>query len=244
MLDADAPRTLSAAELCRRCREETARFRRREPHDDRPCLDLIRRAVNERDDPCWQALTEVYGDQVAAWCRRAGGATADLDELVALAWAKFWQYFTPAKLAASAGAAGVLRYLQMCAQSAALDLVRARPRELPLEWGVSHHAEGASRDHDPLAYRYPDPSPTPEEIVTARAAGAEVRAVIGSLLRGEREQVLVYLMYELGLRSAEVQAKRPDLFASVREVYATTRNVQDRLSRSAALRAWLAREQE
>src|SRR5438045_3365874 len=117
---------LSTVDVCRRCRDETANYRRREAHDDRYCFEMIRRAVAERDDHCWQELYAIYHDQVLSWCRRAGSAsTADPDEMVVLAWGKFWHSYTPDKLATSSGTAGVLKYLQLCAYSVVTDVNRA-----------------------------------------------------------------------------------------------------------------------
>src|SRR5690348_13302436 len=119
------PDRLSIEALCRRCREETARYRRGQSYDDRFCFDVFRRAVVERDDACWEQLNAIYREQVAAWCRRAGASQpTDVEELAVLAWEKFWASFTPQKLAASNGSAGVLRYLQMCAHSVVVDAHR------------------------------------------------------------------------------------------------------------------------
>lgn len=238
MREAEATEAMSPADLCRRCREETARYRRRESHDDQFCFQVIWRAVTRRDQDCWEGLVGVYGEQVAAWCRRAGGDPAEVEELAALAWAKFWQHYTAEKLASANGTAAVLRYLQVCAQSAVLDAARARGRRAPVERQRSS-SERAAPDAEMLVNRYPDPAPTPEEVVTAQAASAEVWQAVDALLRTERERVLVYLTYELGLRSAEIQARRPDLFPSVKEVYSATRALHERLGRSSALRRWL-----
>lgn len=244
MLEAIAPEAMPAADLCRRCREETARYRRREPHDDQFCFQVIQRAVARRDEGCWEALVAVYGEQVAAWCRRAGGDPTEVEELTALAWAKFWQHYTAEKLAAANGTAGVLRYLQICAQSVVLDTLRARSRRPPQAEPPTGRRDDAARESESLVSRHADPAPTPEETVTARAADAQIWQIVDGLLRSERERVLVYLLYESGLRSAEIQARRPDLFLSVKAVYTATRALHDRLGRSAALREWLAQTRD
>src|SRR5262249_15063291 len=91
----ERPENLSVEVLCRRCREQTARYRRGESYDDRFCFDLFRRAVAGRDDRCWPELQSIYHDQVLAWCRRAGsGSRTEPADLVALTWEKFWMYYT------------------------------------------------------------------------------------------------------------------------------------------------------
>ncbi len=226
MTCASPPEYLSVAEVCRRCREETARYQRREPHDDRFCWEMIRRAVGQRDDDCWQALTEIYHAAVAAWCRRAGGDPPALDDLVTEVWAKFWRHFTLAKLAPDSGAAGVLKYIKMCARSVVMDHGRARSRDVPLE-SAAHRA---------------DATPTPADTYAEQATRDELWQLVESSIRNERERVVMHLTYVVGMKPAEIAAESPDLFPSAKEVYSTTRNVLDRLRRSDRLRAWLERE--
>jgi DNA-directed RNA polymerase specialized sigma24 family protein len=214
---------LPLADLCRQCREQTARFRRGEVVDDRFCFEVFHRAIHRRDDGCWTELQNIYRDQVLAWCRRAGAGTALApDDLVALTWEKFWRYFTPHHLDAAGGTAGALAYLRMCARAVVADDARARARSRPL----------AAPDHTP------EEEPSPADEATRHTASTEFWALIAAALRTERERILVHLHYELGLRSAEVQARRPDLFPSVTDVYRTARNLIDRLKRNPDLRRW------
>jgi RNA polymerase sigma factor (sigma-70 family) len=223
MTCARPPHDLSIMEVCRRCREETERYRRHEPHDDRYCWEMFRRAVRDRDDACWQAMTEIYHSTVTSWCRRAGADPSDVVDLVIEVWARFWQHFTLEKLAPDSGAAGALQYLKMCARSVVMDQARARRRHISLE----------------SAAGYADAAPTPADAHADQAARAELWRIVERHVRTERERVLVHLAFVIDMKPAEIAAARPDLFASVREVYSTTRNLLDRLRRSDALRAWL-----
>ena len=221
----DSLADLSPAEVCARCRDETARYRRRETHDDRYCFEMIRRAVAARDDRCWEALYTIYHDQVLSWCRRAGSAlTADPDELVALAWGKFWRSYTPDKLETSSGTAGVLKYVQLCCYSVVTDVNRA-------------YSPAASLDQSPIERA--GTGPTPEEEATEQASNAALWETVGRHLRDERERMLMYLMFQIGLKPAEVRSARSDLFPTVGEVYSMKRNILDRLARSAELKALL-----
>lgn len=224
----DPPASLSLAVVCRRCREEIARYRRGEPHDERFCLELFRRAVAEHDENCWQELQSVYRDQVLSWCRRsAQGPETDIEELAALTWEKFWQHFTAEKLSASNGSAAVLLYLKMCARSAAVDVGRAR---------------GSARSLDEAPAEIADSGRLPAEEYARKAAFAQFWAMVNEVLRDQREAILVHLTYELGLKPAEIQAQRPDLFPSIKEVYQLTRNLLDRLRRNRELREWFEQE--
>jgi hypothetical protein len=228
----DPAGNLSVAELCRRCRQETVRYRGGEPHDDRYSFEVFRRAVVERDERCWQELYDLYHDQVLTWCRQAGGALAgDLDEFLALTWERFWMNYTPEKLHASTGTAAMLSYLKMCSRSVVVDAARGRQRS------VFGHPAALPLDH--AAVEWAARQASPDETLASSAGRDALWQAINSRLRDERERVLMYLTLELGLRSAEIQTRRPDLFPAVVDVYRATRNVLDRLRRDAELRAWL-----
>ncbi|HZQ36173.1 MAG TPA: hypothetical protein VFD32_09590 [Dehalococcoidia bacterium] len=227
MICLEQPELMPVADICRRCREETERYRRRESHDDRYCLAVMRRAVVDRDDRCWETVHAIYGEQVLAWCRKAaGGLNAEPDELVALAWAKFVRSFTPEKLHLASGLAGVLAYLRSCAVSVAIDLQRGRELSVPFDEAV-----GERQCVD-----------SPAEIHAAHVRRVEFWQLIDAHLHDQRERVFIELFYERELKPAEIQGRRPDLFPTIRVVYTTRRNVHDRLRRSPRLRAWLQRD--
>jgi len=229
MICADRPLTQPVEEVCRRCREETAKYRQRKEHDDRFCFELFRRAIEDRDDDCWAELYAIYSEQLLAWCRKAigSGAAVEPDELVTLAWEKFLFSFTPPKLHRANGTKGVLAYLKMCARSVAIDQVRGHCPTLPFDDAQSER----------------DPQPSPAEIHAELAGRAALWEIVDSLLNNEREREFMRMCYELELKSAEIQQRAPDLFPTVQDVYSVRRNVHDRLGRSPKLRAWQA-EQE
>jgi hypothetical protein len=225
----DAPVDLLVTDLCRRCRDETDRYRRGAPHDDRICFEVFRRAIVERDERCWRELQGIYGGQVIIWCRKAGGASGvENDELAHLVWEKFWRSYAPHKLSAAASTASILRYLQMCAQSVATDIARRQA--------------GPTVSLERIGGELLDRGQTPDEVQADRAARDSFWNLISEHLRGDRERAVIALGFKLGLKSAEIQAQRPDLFGDVRDVYRTTRNVLDRLARSPDLRVWLEQE--
>src|SRR5213080_360561 len=112
MSQQELPRELLAAALCERCRAETRRFRGGEPSDDGYCLEVVRRAVEQRDEHCWSALTAIYHELVTSWCRRCGGAASEIDELVSSTWVKFWHGYTPQKLTSGGSLGAALAYLK------------------------------------------------------------------------------------------------------------------------------------
>ena len=214
--------------LSARCREELARYRRGAACDDGFCLALFRRAVVDRDDAAWQELQAIFHEQVLTWCRSATGRSgADSEELVCIAWEKFWAHFTPCKLVAARDAAWVLRYLKMCARSAAFDALRSRGPELALDEFVAEH---------------PDRHPLLSEAHADNDARARFWAIVNASLRDDRERVMAHLSYELGLKPCQIQCQQPDLFPSIVDVYQVTRNVLDRLKRNRELRLWCEQE--
>jgi RNA polymerase sigma factor (sigma-70 family) len=219
---------LSADAVCHRCREETARFRRHEPHDDRFCFDMIRRAIVDHDQHCWDAMIEIYRDLVLGWCHSAGNEAA-LADFAAEAWARFWQNYTEEKLnRAGRSTAAVLAYLKLCARSVVLDEARRREHMSLLD---PEHAERINEIEGATGG------------ASSRVEPADLSAfwsLILDHLKDERERLLVYLSYELDLTPAEIQRRYPDHFPTVDDVYKGRRNILDRLGRSKDLARWLS----
>jgi DNA-directed RNA polymerase specialized sigma24 family protein len=224
MVCADWVTHLTVEELWNHARDETAHYRRGEAHDDTLTYELFRRAVVERDDECWRAILDVYHERVLSWCLRSGADPREAGDLVAAVWVRFWQSFTPDKLAHAEGStSAVLGYVKLCARSVVLDEVRRRARFTSL---------------DELRYEAEDVDDQPPEIDVERLDAPAFWWLVDSHLRDDRDRVVVHLAYEVNLRPAEIQRRRPDLFPTVQDVYRTTRNLLDRLRNSKALIAW------
>jgi hypothetical protein len=214
---------LAIAELQQRSLEQAERFHGGRQYEEWHGLELCRRAIVENDDACWRALHELLNAQVVSWCTRAGQGV-DADEVAAVAWEKFWISFTPAKLAAARGLAGVLLYLKMCTRSAVIDVYRARNPGTSIERAEINLSDSA---------------PQPADLCTRAVTNAELRRIVSSHLRNERERVFVRLRYTMDRSPAEIAATRPDLFEDATRVYAVARTLLDRLRRSKRLKAWL-----
>lgn len=216
---------LTVQDLCAGSRAETACRARGEARDDRYSFELIRRAIAERDDESWQGLIEVYQGMVVSWCLRSGAGASDCDDLAGATWVKFWQSFTPDKLANAEGStSAVLGYLKLCAHSVVLDEARRRARLVPL-----------NEEHGDAEMREAEASEADIERVDAIA----LWQLVERHLHDDRERLLVSLTYHMNLRPAEIQQRRPDLFPTVQDVYRITRNILDRLRHSKSLAAWV-----
>jgi DNA-directed RNA polymerase specialized sigma24 family protein len=217
---------LTVQDLCEGSRAETARRARGEARNDHFSFELIRRAIAERDDESWQGLIEIYHGLVVSWCLRSGANAADCDDLAGATWVKFWQSFTPDKLANAEGStSAVLGYLKLCAHSVALDEARRRARLVPLNdgRGDAEVAEAAAPEAD-----------------IERIDAIALWQLVEEHLHDDRERLLVSLTYHMNLRPAEIHRRRPDLFPTVQDVYRITRNILDRLRHSKRLAAWVS----
>lgn len=211
------------AELASRCREETARYLRHEPYTEGYCLDLFRRAVVLRDEDAWAAVYAQYTDIVRRWLDARPGDT-DADAHVAAVFARFWHAVDGAKFARFGSLPAVLQYLKMCAHN------------VRLERGRAAAARAREDSLDDAAYELPSSDDV------ARAVGALVDAegfwaAVRAQLPDEREQVVVYLSYVIGLTPREIVARHAARFPTVSEVYRLKRNALDRLRRAPALQA-------
>ncbi len=206
-----------------RCRaaEETLRYRRGQAHDDRFAFELFRRALCEGSEAAWAALLGLYNAQVTYWCARARISDDDVEELASSAWAKFWRSFSAQKLEEAPQTGAVLRYLKLCANSVAIDAGRRRTA-----------AEVLGEDA-----LLSEPVSPIDGLIEQIGQQFLWRAIEGHL-NTANERVFMRLAFHQGLRPAEVQAARPDLFPSVHEVYRVRHCVLNRLRRSQALRRW------
>jgi hypothetical protein len=211
----------------RRCGAENERFRSGQPSDPSYAYELFRRALVECDDGAWNHLYELYHALVEHWvCKNAAfelsGETSDA--LAGEAFARFWQAIPPARFAQFPSAAALLHYLQLCTSCVVIDSVRAAARLAPAE----------------LALLGDTHQRAPDEEVLERIRRVELWRYIGQRLNSEAERVVISDSFVYGLKPSAIQARRPDLFASVNDVYMVKRNLIERLSRDRGLRALLA----
>lgn len=213
----------SVPTLARLCGEETARYLRHEPYAERYCLELFRRAVEQRDDDAWAAVYTQYAAVVRRWLH---AAPADGDEIVSVAFERFWRAVDAAKFARFGSLPAVLQYLKMCAVTARLDAARSArstAAEEPLGEEVQLIGDGASV----------------EDAVSSRAGAQDLWRTVQGCLNDERERLTVYLSCVVGMSPRDICARHPEQFPDVAEVYRLKRNVLDRLRRMPEIKALL-----
>jgi DNA-directed RNA polymerase specialized sigma24 family protein len=220
---------MDLAALVRRCASESERFYHGQPHDTRYAYELFRRALVDRNEAAWEQIFVQYRGLVESWVRRSGafassGETSEY--FVTAAFTRFWRAIPPARFAQFPTLPSLLQYLQRCAGCVVIDSVRAQ------SW-----AEVLPEDSLPHGQR---PLAAPDEEAMERVSREEFWALIGAQLHDEAERVVVHDSYVLGMKPGDICERRPDLFASVHDVYNVKRNVLGRLSRNQELRRLLA----
>lgn len=215
--------TMSIATLIVCCRRELHNYRRGDLSSDRYGVELLRRAIVERNSDAWAALQECFGEIVCGWIHshpRTGMAIRlDSEEnYIAQAFARFWQATAHNRKLTFNTLATALAYLRACLTGAILDTLRAysRPKELQV-WTSSTFVE------------------EPEDEVEHR----EVWTVLLRMFPKPKEQRLLYLFFHCGLKPREIIQHCPGEFTDVQEIYRLHRNILDRLSRNADQLRWL-----
>jgi len=227
------PGTLSLTRLARACADETGRYQRGELADDRYCLELLRRAVCDRDGSAWSLVLDQYRGLVNSWVRQHP-ASASLDEdpdyWVTRVFERFWMAVGPDRFGSFGQLRAVLRYLKMTVHSILLDEARAS-------------AAAPSERLDDGESDLPDRSDLESEVL-GRVSGRDLWAAIERTLSDPAELRVIYCSFALEMKPAEIQAREPELFPSVAEVYRIKRNAIDRLRRTPEILEFLAPRRE
>jgi hypothetical protein len=219
---------LPLAALVRRCQEETGRFQRQEASDERFCLELLRRAICDRDEPAWAAVFAQYVPLVRGWLRQhpARPAAGESDEFWAnRVFERLWQHLGPAEFPTFPHLGALLRYLKTCVHGVLIDAARARQTRL----------SAASRDQAMHTVVVEEAT----RVVEALSGEALWAAIVAEVKPGA-ELVVARCCFVEGLMPREVCARHPELFATVGDVHRIKRNVIERLRRSETLRAFWA----
>jgi len=219
----ELPGEMSLSALADRCMSEITHFRHGEASNDQYCLEIFHRAMQKQDEAAWTLLEERFQEFLLTAFRRhpRSEAATHLDSpenYVARAFARFWMAAAHNQQVMFTSLGGALRYLRICLNSAILDMLRsyARTREVPL----------------------PEPGFAGEPAVVDPDEESELWEVICTMLPGERERRLAFLLYQCNLKPREIVRLLPQEFSSVDEIYRLRRNIVDRLERGADQIRW------
>ena len=205
---------MGVAELAERCRQEMAKSRRKQPADDRYCFELFRRAIVQQDQQAWEAVFHQYRRLVYSWI---GASHPEAEDLVNEVFTRFLQRITLDEFQRRFHhLGGVLGYLQVCAKNLVINRWRCQEREKKILAILG--------DTRPIIR-------SPESEALENIARQELAAHINTRLRDERERLVFYLSYELGLKPKEIRERYPDKFESPKDVSRIKERVLERLRR-------------
>jgi DNA-directed RNA polymerase specialized sigma24 family protein len=220
------PQTLTLAGLAHRCAQETDRFFLRQAHDPQYCFELFRRAIAGRDQRAWELIYRQYHPLVTSWVTRHSAFPSSGEEaqyFLNRAFEKMWGALGPERFGQFPNLKSLLRYLQMCVNSVVHDHVRrADVPQVELE---PHAVTDSTPANDPLA-----------EQILDQVQQEELWSAVSARLQDDKERLVVYGSFVLGLKPRELCVQYEESFQDVREVYRVKENVLARLQRDAALR--------
>ena len=214
--------------LADRCANELKRHRRKEPADDRFCLEIFRRAIVQHMDQAWSVLQQRFGEIVRIWLHSHPNSDVALmrdteENYVAQTFSRFWyavrdQYLEFTTLNAA------LSYLHATLNGIVMDALRSRLRskEVPL----------------------PEPGFPEEPMIEDPIDGYMLWDSIQSLLSDKRERRIAYLLYYCGLKPREIVTRCSKEFDDVKEVYRLNHSVVERLRRNRDRLRWLLDDEE
>ncbi len=234
----EQPRDMSLSDLAKRSRGEIAKHRRGEVSDDRYCLEILRRAMAQRDHFAWDVLQQIFSEIVMNWmhchpCHQAALRHDSEENYVARAFARFWRATinNPRLEFVTLGAA--LSFLYASLNGAIIDELRAyaRPKEVPLEIDDPDEGHVYSRMLSDASHMGPL-APEPDD-------DSEVWQILESMLSNEREHRVAYLLYYCNLKPRDIIRFCRDEFDSVQEIYRLRRNILERIQRNLDRFRWL-----
>lgn len=187
-------------------------------------FDLFHRAIVQSDADAWGALHARYRPLLCSWARRNllyEVSQTRCEDIADEAFERAWLALTPERFQSFENLPALMAYLRACVASTVID--SARKQQL----------YGALSDSLVEISSAPFEAPLIE-----RLDRSKLWEIVGALLKSDLERLVVHERFVLDLLPRQIQARHPDLFPNVNLVYATQRNVCDRLRHHPALAAY------
>ncbi len=220
---------LNISSLAHLCRQATDRYFRQEVYDDSYCLEMFRRAIEEKNEIAWQVILNQYESLVISWVQRHHSfpvADEDVDYFVNRAFDSFWSAFSrnPDKFKKFRDLKSLLQYLKLCTHTSVHSHVE---RKMP-----PRHVRHSEMPMDSIPERVNSINRVEENMV----AGI-VWQYVSSALKTEQERVIAedFLLHDM--RPKEIYARHQDLFSNVGQVRRVKGNLMTRLRRNKQLMA-------
>ena len=220
---------LNISSLAHLCRQSTDRYFRRVEYDDSYCLELFRRAIEQKDETAWYVLVTQYDSLVRAWINRHHSFTIadeDQDYFVNRTFDSFWSAFNsnPKKIAKFRNLKSLLQYLKLCAYTAVQEYVERRmpPRHITQS---KIPIEAIAESDDSI------------RAVDDNLIAGIVWQYVSATTKSEQERVVTedYLRHDM--KPQEIYRRHKDLFTDVAHVRRVKGNFMTRLRRNRQLMA-------
>ncbi|MFL5658492.1 MAG: hypothetical protein ACJ8CB_30440 [Ktedonobacteraceae bacterium] len=197
---------------------ELQRQRRKEPFDDRYCVEILRRALVEQSDEAWSVLQQCFSETIRRWIRSHPSHDIALlrdseENYVAQTFTRFWYAVRDQHLEFASWYAA-LSYLHATLNGMLLDTVRGHPR---------------SRSRE---VPFPEPGCPQDSGADDSIDDQRIWNSIQSLLSDERERRLAYLLYCCGLKPRDIVLRCSGEFGDVKDIYRLSHNIVERLRRN------------
>lgn len=220
---------LNISSLAHLCRQATDRYFQHAAYDDSYCLELFRRAIEQKDETAWYVVVNQYDNLVRAWIQRHQSfsiADEDQDYFVNRSFDNFWSAFSrnPQKISNFSNVKSLLQYLKLCTYTAVQEYVERRM-----------HPRHVSHSERPV-------ESIPERIDTIRSVDDSMIAgivwkYIEDALKTEQERAVAedFLLHDM--KPQEIFSQHPELFTDVTQVRRVKGNLMTRLRRNKHLLA-------
>ena len=193
---------------------------------ERERYELFRRAILLRDEQAWATIHAHYRPLLVSWARRCSNRVCiaeSADDIADRALARAWVALTPASFIAFPTLGKLLAYLRTCVRATVIDQAR----------------EQASHQRTAQSLERPFEASTPEQAVLRELDRGEIWRLIMQITSSPEERIIVHESLVYALPPREIQARHPDMFADVAEVYRLKRNLINRFQRNHDLqRLW------
>jgi DNA-directed RNA polymerase specialized sigma24 family protein len=183
--------------------------------------ELFRRAIVLRDEEAWELVYAHYRLLLIAWARRTGAAEEvgeTCADIADQAWGRAWSALTPERFADFPTLARLLSYLRACVTTTAIDMMRmhgsAERRFCSLDIDIADRPQ-----RDPLD----------------ALDRSEIWRIAFGVLATSIERVTLIESFVYCLSPRAIQARHPQLFPNIADVYRAKRNLLERLQRNHAL---------
>jgi DNA-directed RNA polymerase specialized sigma24 family protein len=198
--------------------------------NDAVCYDLFRRAIEQRDADAWADIGRHYRGLLAAWAAQSSARSmiAEQPEDIAdQAFARAWAALSSAHFSAFPHIASLLAYLRTCVRATVIDHAREQASQLRAVQSIESAVVSAA----------------PEQAVLEELDRTEIWRLIMRMTSNLQERIIVRESMVYALPPRVIQARHPDMFADVLQVYRVKRNLINRFQRNRELQQlWQERD--